>query len=227
MRTEIFIQARMGSIRLPGKVLREVSGRPLLSYQIERLNRCIESDRSVILTTTEPKDDLIIDFCKKEKIDYFRGSELDVLSRYFHAAQARNVDLIVRITADCPLIDPTLVDETIHFFKKDPKHFDYVSNVLVRTWPRGLDVEVFNKKTLEITYFKAKKLYEREHVTPYIYHHPEEFHLGNVTSKKDLSQYNLSVDTLTDFELVKNILENLYSINPKFTTEDIIKYLNK
>lgn len=227
MRTEVFIQARMGSTRLPGKILKEVLGRPLLSYQIERLNRCIESDCSVILTTTEPEDDVIIEFCKKEGLDYFRGSKLDVLSRYFLAAKTRKTDLIVRSTADCPLIDPVIVDEVIQCLKKEPQQFDYVSNVLTRSWPRGLDVEVFTKNTLEKAYFKSLNPYEKEHVTPYIYQHPEEFKLGNVASKKDLSKYNISVDTLADFELVKSVLENLYPINPAFTTEEIVQFLKK
>lgn len=226
MKIEVYIQARMGSTRLPGKVLSPVMNRPLLSYLIERLHACRECDAYRVLTGTSPQDDPIVTFCKEMNIPYFRGSDDDVLARYQQASEQYSPDAIVRVTGDCPLIDPNIVDEVIRSYREGFPKWDYVSNVLERTFPRGMDVEVFSRQTLESTANHALKPSEREHVTTYIYAHPELFKLHNVASKIKLPNYRLTVDTIEDFRIVRHILEALYPQNPLFSLKEIITFLN-
>lgn len=227
MRTEIFVQARMTSTRLPGKVLKPVLNRPLLGYLIERLLQVQEADSVVILTTTKSTDDPIAHFCDFHNMPYFRGPEEDVLTRYYQAALERKTDVIVRVTADCPLIDPEVIDKAISEFKEANGTVDYLSNSLKRTFPRGLDVEVFSFKNLKKAYKAANKPYEREHVTPYFYQHPNDFSLKNIECKKNLSKYRWTVDTEDDFKLISMIIEALYPKKPKFKTKDILELLKQ
>ncbi|NLX01599.1 MAG: NTP transferase domain-containing protein, partial [Syntrophomonadaceae bacterium] len=168
MKTVIIDQARMTSTRLPGKVMKEVLGKPLLEYQIERLKRTNEADELVIATTTNNTDQPIVEICKRLGVAYYRGSEEDVLSRYYEAATKFGADVVVRVTSDCPLIDPTVVDKVIKHYKDNWDKYDYVSNTLTRTYPRGMDTEVFSYKVLQEVYYNAQEQPEREHVTPYI-----------------------------------------------------------
>lgn len=227
MVTEIFVQARMGSTRLPGKVLKQVLGKPLLHYLLERLKHVKNASAIRVLTSTEPADDAIAHFCDKFGVSVYRGSKEDVLDRYYQAEQKYRPDAIVRITGDCPLIDPTIVDKVISTFNKEPSHWNYVSNSLQRTFPRGLDTEIFTAAALEKTFREAKNPSEREHVTLYMYRHPEKFNLKNVASATDLSHHRWTVDTQEDFELIKLIIENLYPHNPLFTTQDILNLLQQ
>ena len=227
MRIEAFIQARMGSTRLPGKVLKEVLGRPLLDYLIERLKQARELDDTVILTSKEVSDDPIVRFCDEKMVPCFRGSEEDVLDRYYQAALSRKPDGIVRITADCPLIDPAIVDQVVKTFRENTPTFDYVSNSLERTFPRGLDVEIFSYQALAIAFQKAKSPEEREHVTLYLYRHPELFHLKNVAMSPSYAHHRWTVDTPEDFALIKLIIEHLYPNNPRFRLTDVLKLLSK
>lgn len=217
------IQARMGASRLPGKPLFEVMGRPLLSYQIERLKRCQKIDEIVIATTINSRDDAIVEFCLSEKIPFFRGSEEDVLDRYYQAAKKFNADVVVRGTADCPLTDPSVVDEVLTFFLDHYPFYDYVSNILERTFPRGIDVEVFSMKSLTEAQNEAKKPEEREHVTPFLYRHPERFKLANVVRNSDESHHRWTVDTAEDFELISLILKELYPKKSDFNLQDILE----
>lgn len=227
MRTVIINQARMTSTRLPGKVLKEVMGKPLLEYQIERLKKVKQADDLVIATTINESDQPIIELCKKLNINYYRGSEEDVLSRYYEAAKQYQADVIVRVTSDCPLIDPAVVDEVINNFRKSTGKYDYVSNTLERTYPRGMDTEVFSIEALKEAYDKAVLTPEREHVTLYIYSHPEKFRLFSVKYKKDESSHRWTVDTEEDFILIKAILEELYPQKPDFTMEDCLELMVK
>jgi len=227
MRTVIINQARMTSTRLPGKVLKEVMGKPLLEYQIERLKKVKQADDLVIATTINKSDQPIIELCKKLNINYYRGSEEDVLSRYYEAAKQYQADVIVRVTSDCPLIDPAVVDEVINNFRKSTGKYDYVSNTLERTYPRGMDTEVFSIEALKEAYDKAVLTPEREHVTLYIYSHPEKFRLFSVKYKKDESSHRWTVDTEEDFILIKTILEELYPQKPDFTMEDCLELMVK
>jgi spore coat polysaccharide biosynthesis protein SpsF len=227
MRIEAFIQARMGSTRLPGKVLKKVLGRPLLDFLVERLRQSKEIDEIVILTSDQRQDDQIVHFCQEKNLCCYRGSEDDVLDRYYQAALERAPEGIVRITADCPLIDPEVVDQVVRVFRQNDLTIDYVSNTLERTFPRGLDVEVFSSKAIEQAFQKADRQEEREHVTLYLYRHPEQFHLMNVSHDPSLGHYRWTVDTPEDFALVRLILEHLYPKKPQFRLKDVLQLLNE
>lgn len=221
----IVIQARMSSTRLPRKVLKPVMGKPLLSLLLERVRRVHAAHSIIIATSTNPADIAIEKFCHEEKIPVFKGSEDNVLDRYYQTALQFPCEAIVRITSDCPLIDPSIIDEAIHLFIQ--QQVDYVSNTLKRTFPRGMDVEVFSFKSLEESVKMATKSAEKEHVTPYIYQHPEKFKLHNFTYPTDISSYRLTVDTPEDFLLITKIYETLYPNNKNFTLQDILKVLKK
>jgi len=226
-RAGIIVQARMGSCRLPGKVLKTVLGRPLLEYGLERLNRSVLADQVIVATTLEERDNPIVDTCAGIGIPVYRGSENDVLLRYLEAAKEYQFDFVVRITADCPLIDPEVVDRGISVFLQNWPDVDYVSNCRPRTFPRGMDTEVFSFTALEKTHNIAKKPEEREHVTLYMYESPGRFRLKNFEYNQDCSAYRLTVDTQEDFATIKKIIEALYPKNPYFTLEDILTYLSK
>lgn len=226
MRVEAFIQARMGSSRLPGKVLKKVLNRPLLDFLVERVKDCQEIDNIVILTTYLEEDDLIASFCEDKKLCCFRGSKENVLERYYQASLKNNPNGIVRITADCPLIDPEVVDQVVKAFRHQYPKIDYVSNCLERTFPRGLDVEVFSHEALHRAYQNGHRPDEKEHVTVYIYRHPDLFKLLNVSHIQSLSSYRWTVDTPEDFELIRLILEHLYVHKPHFRLNDILTLLS-
>ncbi len=221
------VQARLGSTRLPGKVLKTVLGKTLLDFQIERLSRSKLVKGTVIATTTNPNDDVLEDFCKSRNVLCHRGSENDVLSRYIEAAKKMNADPIVRVTSDCPLIDPQVLDDVVGCYLDNFPKYDFVANTIERTYARGLDCEVVSFKALHTAHQKAKDQACREHVTRYLYLHPEEFNLFNVASKTDSSRYRLTVDTAEDFELIKRILETLYPKDPAFTIDDVVRVLTE
>lgn len=227
MKVVIIDQVRMTSTRLPGKVLKEVMGKPLLEYQIERLRRVGLANEIVIATTTNASDQPIIDLCNRMGVAYYRGSEEDVLSRYYEAAQKYKAAAVVRVTSDCPLIDPAAIDKVIGFFLDNQGVYDYVSNVLERTYPRGMDTEVFSFQVLQTVNASAVSPPDREHVTRYIYQNPEKYRLGNVRDEGDHSDHRWTVDTLEDFKLIKGIIEGIYLSNPLFTIQDCLEYLNK
>ena len=223
MKTVLIVQARMTSTRLPGKVLKPVLGKPLLSYQIERLSRVKLADELVIATTTNETDQPIIDLCIKLKTPYSRGSENDVLARYYWAAKEYNADTVVRVTSDCPVIDPGVVDKIIHYYNVRRPLYDYVSNTLDRSYPRGMDTEVFSADVLKEIFLEAVAPADREHVTPFIYKNPERYKLANVTNNSDESRHRWTVDTVEDYELIKKIIEALYPKNPNFLMDDILR----
>ncbi|SHN07350.1 cytidylyltransferase domain-containing protein [Gracilibacillus kekensis] len=224
MRVVAIIQARMGSSRLPGKVLRKVMEKPLLYYQLIRVSRSTKLDDLVVATSTLPKDDRIVNFCTSHNINYYRGSEQDVLTRYVEAARESGADVIVRLTADCPLMDPRLIDHLVESFisKQD---VDYVSNVISRTYPRGLDIEVFSKSALTKVNEWATTASHREHVTNYFLEHPDKFRLKNVSNQKDISFHRWTVDTIDDFQLIEHILTELYPNDRYFSVDDVLKIL--
>ena len=176
------VQARMGSKRLPGKVQKEILGKPMLWYLLNRLWYSNEIDQCILATSSSLKDDVLNTFAKKNNIHCYRGSEEDVLSRFYEAATKFNGEIIVRITGDCPLVDPLIVDKFINMHISSCA--DYTSNTLKRTFPRGLDVEIFNYDVLKEAQNNANKSYEREHVTPYIYNNPKKFKLKNVEAPR-------------------------------------------
>ena len=205
MKVVAIIQARMGSTRLPGKVLLDLAGEPVLARVVNRTQRATTLDGIVIATTTESGDEVIVELCNSRGWAHFRGSEEDVLERYYQAARKYHADIVVRITSDCPLIEPEIIDLVVQELLEDGS-LDYVSNTLPpRTFPRGLDVEAMTFKTLERAWQEDKNPAWREHVTPYIYRTPEKFRLKAVTNEKDLSYMRWTIDTWEDLEFVRRI----------------------
>jgi spore coat polysaccharide biosynthesis protein SpsF len=197
------IQARMGSSRLPGKVLKDLGGETVLARVVRRLQRSRQIARIIVATTTAPGDEVIVAECDRLQALCFRGAEQDVLDRYYQAARANAADAVVRVTSDCPLIDPELVDETVEVFRD--KHADYASNVFPRTYPRGLDTEVFSFDALDRAWREAREAHQREHVTPYLYEHPQIFKLASLSGAADYSRYRWTLDTREDLELLRAI----------------------
>ena len=206
-RTVAIVQARVGSTRLPGKVLKEICGKPMLLRVIDRLRVAKSLDEVAVATSTQKGDDLVEALCDRSGIACFRGSEDDVLDRYYQCASARHATVVVRITADCPLIDPALVDLVV--VARASTGADYAGNTRQLTYPRGLDTEVFTFEALERAWQQAAEPYQREHVTPYFYQHPEEFRIHSVTSPEDCHEHRWTVDTDEDFELVCRIYSEL------------------
>lgn len=227
MRVIAIIQARMGSSRLPGKVLMNLMGKSVLEHVIYRVRQCKEIDDVIIATTTLQKDDVIVNKLNNIGIRSYRGKEEDVLERYYEAAKAYNVTDVVRITSDCPLIDPKVIDEVIRFYKQNS--YDIVTNApgdeSERTYPRGLDVEVFSFRSLEEANFNATEEYQREHVTPYIYEH--KFKVFKYKNKLDYSSYRWTLDTWEDFELISKIYEAMYNEQQMFYMRDVLEYIDK
>jgi spore coat polysaccharide biosynthesis protein SpsF len=224
MTTLIIVQARMTSNRLPGKVLLPLAGEPMLARLIERLRRVERADGIIIATTTNTPDDAIAELCSRLGVPCHRGSEHDVLSRYADAARLGGARVVVRITADCPLIDPALIDRLIATYAEGGS--DYVSNMLPPTWPYGMAVEVFSAAALEQAHAEATQAAEREHVTPFLYWHPERYRLRNVESPVDLSHHRWTVDTPEDYELVRRLFETLQPLQPDFSQADVLRLLD-
>jgi spore coat polysaccharide biosynthesis protein SpsF len=224
MKTIIIVQARMTSTRLPGKVLLPLAGEPMLVRLLERLRRVQRADGIVIATTTNASDDPIAALCAQQGVPCHRGSELDVLSRYADAARLHAADVVVRITSDCPLIDPALIDQLIAVYEEGDS--DYVSNMLPPTWPYGMAVEVFSATALAQAHAEATQDAEREHVTPFIYWHPQRYRLRNVASPVALSHHRWTVDTPEDYELVRRLFDHLLPTNPHFTQADVLALLD-
>ena len=213
----------MGSTRLPGKVLADIHGHPMLWHVVHRTRAAKTVDEVLVATTTEPSDDVILDFCREHQVPCFRGSEKDVLDRYYQAARQHCAEIVIRITSDCPLIDPDIIDKTVRaFFDQQP---DYASNSLRRTYPRGLDTEVMSFRTLESAWHDARQPYQRSHVTPYIYENPAQFRILSVTGDVDHSAYRWTVDTAEDLDLVRAV----YSRMPveEFRWSDVIRLMER
>ena len=218
------IQARMGSTRLPGKIMLPVLDKPILEYLINRIKKSSCIDEIIVATSINKNDDIIEKFCKTQKIKCFRGSEEDVLLRYFEAAKKFSVDVIVRLTSDTPLLDPKVIDKVV--LKYNENQYDFVSNFfpLPRTYPDGYNVEVFSMKILKQANQEAEKPSDREHVTTFITMQPNKFKKYRVDSEKDLSKYRLNLDYKEDFELIKSVIEKL---DGKTDLEDIINWLDE
>lgn len=225
MKVVIIVQARMTSTRLPGKVLLPLAGRPMLECLLERLQRVELADAVVVATTTNATDDPIVQLCADLGVACYRGSELDVLSRYAEAAAEHRADVVVRITSDCPLMDPALVDKVIGVYLAGG--CDYVSNMIELSYPYGMAVEVFSAAALATAHEHATLPEEREHVTPYIYWNTERFKLKSVRGEMDLSHHRWTVDTQPDYELVQLIYETLYPESPKFDSNNVLALLAK
>jgi spore coat polysaccharide biosynthesis protein SpsF len=207
MKTLAIIQARVSSTRLPEKVLAHIEGRPMLQRVIERVQTVPTIDQVVVATSVLAEDDRIEALCKAKGIACVRGSLTDVLDRYYSAATLFEADVIVRVTSDCPLTDPSIIGQAIARYSEG--QFDYVSNGVKRTYPDGLDVEVFSFEALERAWKDARWTSEREHVTTYIWKHPEIFRIGHLTNDRDLSDLRWTVDNPQDLELIRRIYARL------------------
>lgn len=223
-RVVAIIQARMGSTRLPGKILKPLAGQPVLARVVDRVRRSRRIGEVVVATTTLPADDAIADLCRSRGWACERGSEEDLLDRYYRAAVAHHADVIVRITSDCPVIDPGVTDSVIDAFLASP--CDYASNTLEpRTFPRGLDTEVMSFAALERAWREDRDPAWREHVTPYLYRYPDRFRLRRVANDRDLSFHRWTLDTPEDYELLRRIYDALGS--DAFSWTDVLRLFDE
>jgi spore coat polysaccharide biosynthesis protein SpsF len=223
MLTAAIIQARMGSHRLPGKVLMPLAGKPVLWHVINRLKYSQKINVIVVATTGEKIDDAVVKLCEDNGVPYFRGSEDDVLDRYYQAAKMFNADPIVRITADCPAIDPYVVDEVVEGFLNG----NYDIYGLSGEFPDGLDCTVFSFRALEDAWRNAELPSEREHVCPYMEGHPEKFKIGGYEKFKGMGHYRWTLDTEDDYKFLSEVFSRLYKENELFLTEDIVRLMER
>ena len=212
MKTLAIVQARLGSQRLPRKVLREITpGMTMLDLVMHRVGLAQTIDGVVVATTTEQTDNELADYCNNQSWSVFRGSESDVLSRYMGAADMFDATRIVRITSDCPLIDPALIDRIVSLHALS--RCDYASNVIQRHYPRGLDIEVFTRTALRRAFREATEAYQREHVTPFINQQPDKFSLVHALEQENFSNLRWTVDTPQDFEMITKLLEKIGNLD--------------
>ena len=221
----VIVQARTGSTRLPGKILKELpcgSGVTALEQVIFRLQQSHQIEAIVIATTTHPEDEVIVEIAEKQGVLWYRGSSEDVLSRYFEAAVKYNIDPVLRVTSDCPCIDPGIIDRCVEEFYG--QKVDYLSNTLERTFPHGLDVEVFSFDALKTAHEEAKEQPEREHVTPFIIQHKKQFSRYNVKAlpEETAPEIRITLDTLEDYTLLCCVFDALYETNPFFGVREIV-----
>lgn len=229
--TGVIIQARMSSTRLPGKVMRLLAGEPVLYHVVERVKRTRGIDTVIVATTVEKEDDAIVRFCEERGYANFRGSRDDVLSRYLEASHAYELDEIVRITSDCPLVDPDIVSELLERFHSGA--YDYMSNFTPgeRTFPRGLDCEVCTYTALEKAHAGAHESYEREHVTPFMYENKTgEFTVGPMLAARGIyarPRYRLTLDYDEDYRLFEHLYDRFYKKGDVITVPDVLTYLDE
>lgn len=219
------VQARVSSSRLPGKVLLPILDKPMLQLHLERLSRLNLADELIVATSDEVSDDPLAGLCYKLDVPCFRGSLEDVLDRFYRAAKEYKPAHVVRLTGDCPLADPDLIDNIV-------KHhlaggYDYTSNTIKPTYPDGLDAEVVRFECLEAAWREAELPSQREHVTPYIWSQPDRFKLANYENNEDLSDLRWTVDEPEDYELIRTIYRELYQVKPDFDRYDVFDLLGK
>ncbi len=225
METAIILQARLGSKRLPGKVLKKINGKTILEYTIKRLKKTKLSKNIIIATTKRDEDQKIIKVAKKTNCHTFRGSTNNVLNRYYKAAVYYKVKNIVRICSDSPLIDPKIINKVYFFYLKN--NYDYVSNKIFPSYPIGMGVEIVNFESLKKANKLTKNSHEKEHVTAYIYKRPKKFKIKNIGLKKKLLNYRVVLDYAEDFKLISNILKYFSKQKKDFFLKDIIKYIDR
>ena len=230
MKIGAIIQARMSSTRLPGKVLRNLpsgSDITVLGQVIRRVKKAKRVGEVIVAVTRQRRDDPLLGVIRKEKVKHFRGSAENVLSRYFHCARKNRLDVIVRISSDCPCVDPKIVDLAIEKHIKEKA--DYTSNTLKRSYPRGLDVEVFGFDALKKAHKKAGKYYEKEHVTPYIYENRRLFKIAEIKAdkKSHAPDIRITLDTEEDYTLLAGVFAFLYRKDKFFGAPEIKKLFKK
>ena len=228
--TAIIIQARMGSTRFPGKIMKELASKPVLWHVVNRCRKSKMADQVIVATTDNSEDDIVEKFCEENKILCYRGSSENVLERYYQAAKKYGVNDIARVTSDCPLIDPRIIDLCFDAFRKGK--YDYSGNVLgeERSVPIGLEVEVFSFSSLEKSYQEAAEVYEKEHVTPYIWENKKgEFKIGPIVAPLSgyRADYRLTMDYPEDFETLEKIYREFYEPGNIISVPAVLKYLDR
>lgn len=225
MKIAATIEARMTSSRLPGKPMMEVCGRPILGHLVERLKVVESIDVIVLATTTNHTDEIMAAYASSIGIEVFRGDENDVMGRVINAGKSVNADVIVEITGDCPIIDPQIVEQAIRLYRGNT--YDYVGNQHVRSYPDGMDVQVFALETLIKSELMTSKPLDREHVTLHIRNNPQLFsHLNLVAPpEQHWPDLGLTLDEQSDFDLLKVIIENFHDKNPLFSCLDVVRFL--
>lgn len=229
MKIVAVIQVRMGSTRLPGKVMMEIVGKPILELLIERLRHSKLIDQIVVATTNLKKDDVIVDLCKKLDISYFQGSEKDVMGRVLLALKQYNADVGVEIYGDCPLIDPAIVDSIIQYYIRNIEKYDFVSNDLKTTYPPGLETEVYSVSAFADAADRTSDPDIREHSTLYMRQHPDMYRLHNIEAPPELHYPDtyIELDTPEDFKVIKTIYESLYSEGKIFSAQEMLDFLKQ
>lgn len=223
MKVTAIIQARTGSTRLPKKVLMDLAGKTVLEHVINRVTACRLVDSVLVATTVEAEDDDIVKLCKKNNTAFFRGSVEDVLDRFYQAGKISSAEHIIRITADCPMMDPDVINSVAELHLKEKS--DYTTNTLKLTYPDGEDVEIFTFSTLEKTWKNASLKSEREHVTSYMRKNPAVFKLSNLENSENLSDKRWTLDEEKDYKFISAIYAGIYKKNSLFGMSEIITYL--
>jgi spore coat polysaccharide biosynthesis protein SpsF len=220
----------MGSTRLPGKVFLPLAGKPLLLRMYERVAFSKFAGEIVIAITKDETDNQLFNLCKKSKLKVFRGHSIDLLDRHYKAAKKYNAEVVIKIPSDCPLIDPEIIDKVILYYINNKEKFDFVSNLHPSTYPDGNDVEIMSFETLENSWINAKKDFEREHTTPYIWENPDKFRMGNVVWETGLDYsmtHRFTIDYKEDYEFIKSVYDELYQNNNRFVLNEILALLEK
>ncbi|HTH83156.1 MAG TPA: glycosyltransferase family protein [Mucilaginibacter sp.] len=226
----IVIQARIASSRLPGKVMLPVLGQSLLALMVERLRRVAHTATLIIATSENEEDDIIVQEAEALEVEWFRGSQENLLKRHYYAAKLLDATVVLKVPSDCPLIDPQIIDQALDYFFNTGSNYDYVSNLHPATWPDGNDVEIMTMDCLERTFKKARQDFELEHTTPYIWENPDKFRIGNLlweTGKNYSMTHRFTIDYLEDYHFIKAVFEELYPVKPDFSCQDIIDLLDK
>lgn len=221
------VQARMISTRLPGKVMKKILDKPMLWYVVERLQYARMIEKVVISTSMNKADKEIILFAKQNNIDYYAGSELDLIDRIYQTGEKFRADIILRVTADCPLVDPKIADKVAKFYLNNRQRYDFVCNNLRPTFPHGLDLEIYPLSLLKRAWEEITAPFEREWFVLYLYFPHGKFRVGNVECEKDLSEYRWTVDYPEDFKLVSDIFEELYQPGKIFPMKDIVALMKQ
>ena len=224
------IQARTGSSRLPNKILLPLSNAPLLYRMYERVAASKLKSTIVIATTTDKSDDQVEELCKDYQLNCFRGHQTDLLDRHYQTAKLLDADAVVKIPSDCPLIDPNVIDRVLQFYLDNSDRYDYVSNLHPATYPDGNDVEIMSFKALMNAWENAKLELEREHTTPYLWENPDKFRIGNVAWESGLDysmSHRFTIDYEKDYNFIKQVYDELYPINNKFTLDEILDLLER
>jgi len=224
------IQARMGSSRLPGKVLLPLAGKPLLLRMYERVSLTNYAGEIVIAITEDQSDNELAVLCQKNGLNVFRGSSLDLLDRHYKTAKKYNAEAVIKIPSDCPLIDPHIIGKVILYYINNSDKFDFVSDLHPPSYPDGNDVEIMSFKALERAWINAKKDFEREHTTPYIWENTDKFRIGNVVWETGLDYsmtHRFTIDYHEDYNFIKKVYDELYPKNERFGLNDILKLLEE